>query len=318
MLTKLTIRNFRRWKEAEIELGNPVVFVGPNDSGKTSALQALALWDLGLRRWMERRGRSVAKRRSGVTVNRRDLAALPAPSARQLWLDLDVRRTFRDAANRQHTENIRIDVIVDGENSGSGQSVQLGSKETLAKQGTGVVFPLEPGSGDRIAAQAAGPSEWSCGLEFDFANPESFYCRPLRLTPSGGERMPVPDIALRSPVVLLSPMSGLIANETRLELGAVNVRLGEGRTAEVLRNLCYQVFEQHGDERWGALAERLAQLFGVRLDEPRLIAERGEIEMTYRTMAGSRLDLTASGRGMQQTLLLLAVYRSEPRQRHSS
>lgn len=48
MLTKLTIRNFKRFGEVEIELGSPVVFVGPNNSGKTSALQALALWDIGL------------------------------------------------------------------------------------------------------------------------------------------------------------------------------------------------------------------------------------------------------------------------------
>ena len=50
MLTKLTIRKFKRFEDVEIELGNPVVFIGPNNSGKTSAIQALALWDIGLRR----------------------------------------------------------------------------------------------------------------------------------------------------------------------------------------------------------------------------------------------------------------------------
>ncbi len=53
MLTKLTVRNFRRFGEVEIDLGNPVVFIGPNNSGKTSAMQALALWDSGLKRWNE-------------------------------------------------------------------------------------------------------------------------------------------------------------------------------------------------------------------------------------------------------------------------
>ena len=43
MLTKLIIRKFKRFGQIEIELGNPVVFIGPNNSGKTSALQALAL-----------------------------------------------------------------------------------------------------------------------------------------------------------------------------------------------------------------------------------------------------------------------------------
>jgi predicted ATPase len=64
VLTKLTIRNFKRFAAAEIELGNPVVFIGPNNSGKTTALQAIALWEVGLRR---------------STINRKDLVAVPAP-----------------------------------------------------------------------------------------------------------------------------------------------------------------------------------------------------------------------------------------------
>lgn len=109
-------------------------------------------------------------------------------------------------------------------------------------------------------------------------------------------------------------MSGLASNETRLEPGAINVRLGEGRTAEVLRNLCFRVTElPDGADRWEALAKRIEDLFGARLDRPRLIPERGEIELTYVNQAGSRLDLTASGRGMQQTLLLLSFISLHPK-----
>ena len=86
MLTKLTIRNFKRFGEVEVELGNPVVFIGPNNSGKTSAMQALALWDIGVKRWNEKRaGKSAPEKRPGVTVNRRDLFAIPHPSAILLW-----------------------------------------------------------------------------------------------------------------------------------------------------------------------------------------------------------------------------------------
>ena len=74
MLTKLTIRNFKRFGEVEIELGSPVVFIGPNNSGKTSAMQALALWDIGLKRWNEKRSgkKSTPEKRPGVTVNRQN------------------------------------------------------------------------------------------------------------------------------------------------------------------------------------------------------------------------------------------------------
>ncbi len=273
MLTKLTVRNFKGLDEAEIDLGNPVVFIGPNDSGKTSALQALALWDLGLRRWTEKRGPLSPEKRPGVVINRRDLTAVPVPSARQLWREMQVRRTYRDA-DGQRTENIRFDVTVEG---------------------------------------VTDSTVWTCGLEFDFATQESFHCRPLRTTPDGGSRMSVPEEALRSKVVLLSPLSGLAANETKLESGAINVRLGEGRTAEVLRNICFQVLDlPDGEERWKTLTKRMNGLFGVRLDRPQLVVERGEIELAYHNLVGTQLDLSASGRGMQQTLLLLSFIALNP------
>ncbi len=272
MLTKLTVRNFKQFEEVEIELGNPVVFIGPNDSGKTSALQVLTLWDLGLRRWSEKRGGSAPEERPGVAINRRNLTGIPAPTARQLWRDLHVREVYRDEEGKsQRTENVRIDVVVDGVSNG-------------------------------VA--------WSCGFEFDYANEESFYCRPLR-TKNG--RMPVPEQARDVRVALLGPMSGLAANETKLEPGAINVRIGEGRTAEVLRNLCYQVIDgQDGKARWENLRHRVHELFGADLDPPRVVPERGEIDMTFRNRHDVRLDLSSAGRGMQQTLLLLSFLALNP------
>ncbi|WP_029007314.1 AAA family ATPase [Azospirillum halopraeferens] len=48
MLTELTIRNFKTLEDVTIELGDRVILIGPNNSGKTTALQALALWDIGV------------------------------------------------------------------------------------------------------------------------------------------------------------------------------------------------------------------------------------------------------------------------------
>lgn len=269
MLTRLAIRNFKRFESAEIELGNPVVLIGPNNSGKTTALQALALWDIGLRRWNEKRaGKATPEKRPGVTINRRDLIAVPVPHANLLWRDLHVRDVQR-ANGAQETKNVRIDVIVDGVTNGRA---------------------------------------WTCGLEFDYANEESFYCRPLRRSEAKNpERMPVPDECANVRVAFLPPMSGLAATETRLDPGAVNVRLGEGRTAEVLRNLCFQiVIGEQGLDSWRGVCRRIEALFGITLDEPRYIAERGEVTMAYHDAGGARLDISSSGRGLQQTLLLLA------------
>ena len=272
MLTKLTIRNFKRFGEVDIELGSPVVFIGPNNSGKTSAMQALALWDIGLKRWNEKRsGKSTPEKRPGVTVSRRDLVAIPIPDANLLWRDLHV-RDVQKIDGKPRTSNIRIDIVVEG---------------------------------------MSNDQSWVCGLEFDYANEESFYCRPLRQSDGKmPERMSVPEEAGSARIAFLPPMSGLAATETRLDAGAVDVRIGEGRTAEVLRNLCFQVhLEQR--EQWERLANQIESLFGTIVDPPRYVFERGEIVMSYRER-GTRLDLSSAGRGLQQTLLLLAYMYANP------
>ena len=42
-LTTLTVRDFKRFGEVEVELENPVAFIGPNNSGKISAMRAPVL-----------------------------------------------------------------------------------------------------------------------------------------------------------------------------------------------------------------------------------------------------------------------------------
>jgi recombinational DNA repair ATPase RecF len=68
MLTKLKLVNFKRFGEVEVDLGKSVVLIGPNNSGKTTVLQALALWDVGIRLWTAKRGgKSSPEKRPGVT-----------------------------------------------------------------------------------------------------------------------------------------------------------------------------------------------------------------------------------------------------------
>lgn len=266
MLTKLICRNFKRFGEVDVELGNPVVFIGPNNSGKTTALQALTLWEIGLKRWTEnRKGNSNSEKQTGVVINRLHLTSVPVPHARLLWRNLQV---------RQAQKNTRIDIIVEGVTNGK---------------------------------------VWKCGLEFDYANQESFYCRPLRTSDDNGsvtQQMEIPEEAGNISVVYLPPMSGLASNEIRLEEGTIGVRIGEGRTAEVLRNLCYQVSQDN--EKWDKLCVQIKALFGVELDRPNYIAERGEITMNYRDESGIILDLSSSGRGLQQILLLLTYMAVHP------
>jgi ABC-type multidrug transport system ATPase subunit len=277
MLTHLTIRNFKRFSDASIELGNSVVLIGPNNSGKTTALQALALWEIGMRRWGEKRkgGKSPAEKRPGVTINRRDLVSLPVPAANLLWRNLHVRDVERVAAaagksDRVIVQNVRVSVIVDGITDGV---------------------------------------PWSCGLEFDYANEESFYCRPLAM--SDGNRMPVPEQAGNIRVSFLPPMSGLADREFIKQSGEIALLVGQGQTAQVIRNLCYAI-SSNDISKWNELSDHVQNLFGVQLLPPEYVAERSELTMFYKDERGIKLDLSSSGRGLQQTLLLLSYLYTNP------
>ena len=270
MLTRLVIRNFKTFADVDIELGDRVVFVGPNNSGKTSALQALALWNAGVRRWVEKRGAAeVSKERSGVTINRRDLIALPIPSSNLLWRNLHVREGVK-IGDKAGTRNILIDIEVEGMARG------------------------EP---------------WKTCMEFDYANEESFYCRSK--VGDDGVRAAVPSAAAGVKLAFLPPMSGLASNETVLTEGAIAVRIGEGRTAEVLRNLCWQAFQIGDKSPWATIKGHMHDLFGIALADPVHVPERGELTMEFRS-GGIDLDLSASGRGQQQMLLLLAHMAANP------
>ena len=262
MLTRIKIRHFKLFEEVELDLGQHVVLAGPNNSGKTSLLQAIALWEIGLKNWLANRYREIrtTKRPDRVAINRKNLTALPVPSSNQLWHQLQMRSIEKTKANKVKTNRLLIEITVYG----------LG---------------------------------WSCGFEFHYANSESIYCRPLRTEEQ--KTLTIPEQASKAKITYLPPMSGLIANELRLDPGAIDVRLGEGRTAEILRNLCYQLASLDGGQ-WEHYCNQIDSLFGVRLIEPVYIGERGEIAMAYKNNDGVLLDLSASGRGQQQTMLLIA------------
>ena len=271
MLTKITIRNFKLFEEVVIPLGNGFVFIGPNNGGKTTALQALALWQAGLRKWMDKYFRreqdGIPTQRPGVTVNRLDLIPLPVAELDLIWRN----RKVREGSNR----NIRIEIIVAGISQGN---------------------------------------RWECGLEFDYANPEALYCRPLRIgSGNNPERMEVPREVFNTRVTFLPPMSGLATEEALIQEGRINVLVGQGQTAEVLRNLCYRVYSKDDKTDWHSLVGHIRTLFGVTLNEPHSLIPRGTVTMDYVDQNGKTiLDLPSSGRGMQQVILLLAHLYDNP------
>jgi predicted ATPase len=86
MITKVTVEYFKLFERQEFELSDPIILAGPNNSGKTTLLQAIAVWQFGLQRWVaERDASSKAKKRTGVPVTRKDFTAIPLRDMKLLW-----------------------------------------------------------------------------------------------------------------------------------------------------------------------------------------------------------------------------------------
>ncbi len=92
----------------------------------------------------------------------------------------------------------------------------------------------------------------------------------------------------------------------------MDVLLGQGRTADVLRNLCLAVARTSADD-WKRVVQLMQRLFDIQLGQPEETT-RGSITLNYRQPGVKEpLDISSAGRGMLQMLLVFAYLYSHKR-----
>lgn len=255
-LHRLEIENFKRFGARQrIELDHPAVLIGPNNCGKTSAIQALALWAQALQTWRDARGaQSTARERTATAINRLSIVAVPVQRTRFFWHNTQVRKGHRD-----------IELTI-----------------TVGVEFAGQVTALP--------------------MRFRNQGDELVYCTPDESVRANGDLIAH---AASLKVELLYPMSGLDTEEAVLQPGRVDVLLGQGRTADVLRNLCLAVARSSRPD-WDRICKLMERLFDVALELPQETA-RGSIALAYRQPGVKEaLDISSAGRGMLQMLLVFA------------
>ena len=85
MIRTVRIRGFKRFDEVEFRLPGHVVLAGPNNTGKTTVLQAIASWSLALRRWRELNNFQLRRGYARAPVARQAFSAVPLRSFDLLW-----------------------------------------------------------------------------------------------------------------------------------------------------------------------------------------------------------------------------------------
>ena len=89
MISRLTLRNFKSVGEQIYDFTQFDLLVGRNNSGKSTVLQALAIWQFCVDEF-HRSKRSGSK---GIQVILPNFTALPVPEFNLLWKDRDIRRS---------------------------------------------------------------------------------------------------------------------------------------------------------------------------------------------------------------------------------
>ncbi len=259
----LEIENFKHFGEKQrIDLDHPSVLIGPNNCGKTTVIQAIALWSQAVKTWFDFKGKSPPTKRTATSLNRLSIVSVPVSNTRYFWHDTVVRNGRTNIAFE-----ITAGILYENE-----------------------ILPL--------------------GMRFAYREQDLLYCVPTedvldRISDRASNYRGFVEAAAKIDVRLLYPMSGLETEEPILQQGRIDVLLGQGQTAQILRNLCFIALHSDPDN-WEKIADRIERLFQVRLEEPRGNS-RGCIDLFYH-QPGIKypLDIALAGRGLQQMLLILA------------
>lgn len=165
-----------------------------------------------------------------------------------------------------------------------------------------------------VVEGAAGEVPWTCGLEFQYANPELVYVRPRNaknLDQDAIRGFP-PEPATSLEIVHVPPLSGIERDEPRRDRGMQDLLVGQGRPGEILRNLLWEI-AQDRKENWQALAGHIRDLFRIDVLEPSYSPAQPYIVCEYREPGHERpLDLSNAGSGTLQVLLLLGFLYARP------
>jgi energy-coupling factor transporter ATP-binding protein EcfA2 len=206
MIKEVTIRNFKRFRN-ETFVFRPdgvTLLAGGNNSGKSTILQALAVWEFCRSLISATKGRSALNagvRRDPVGVNAEEFSPIALPSLVHLWTNLNSREGYL-IGERDPAYTLRIGVKWD------------------------VPAPVVAGQPPGAVAE----HELQIGMTLTH---ERVYVKPTRSTL--GNDTPIPHLAY------LPPFAGIQTREERMSPAAQKRLIGRGVAGATLRNVLHDL-----------------------------------------------------------------------------
>lgn len=275
MITELTIRNFKSISNQVYKFSDFDLLVGRNNSGKSSILQALAIWQYCVDEFhrMKRTGKS------GVQIVLPNFTALPLPEFNLLWTD-KVDRKYPKETKKQEYILIEINLKYlkfDGTFGEFGVSLRYQTPQSI------YAIPI---------------NGWSEFKKLDATNelPRVVYVPPF----SGLDPF---EKWLDDAVVRQNVGKGQPGSVLRNLLFRVIDRYENDKEGKLIR------LKPDKIENWKTIQTKIKDWFGVNLLPPRY--EKGisiNIESKYENEKRKEFDIISGGSGFHQALTLLAFY----------
>ncbi len=267
MIQTVSLKYFKKFQEQTFDLDDRIVLAGPNNSGKSTLLQAISVWRLVLSHWQKERvgNGSRSDARTGVPISRKAFTSIPLGEMNLLWTNRKTAFSRDEAKGKKPGHPKGIEIRVDGT--------------------------------DRRGKR------WSVAAWLRFSSKEQIYAKVIG---GDGEPLTeFPFFLEEFRVVHVPPFSGIGAEETRYDAGYRNLLIGQGKPGDILRNLLLKI-HQENPEGWTALVDHVRELFGCTLLEPRYGAHDPFIRVEYRESGGNGkpFDLASAGSGFHQVLTL--------------
>lgn len=278
MITRLTLRNFKNVGEQTYDFTRFDLLVGRNNSGKSTVLQALAIWQYCVDEF-HRSNRHGAK---GIQVVLPNFTALPVPEFNLLWKDrTDRRYPVIDGTKRQEFILIQIKVewqIAPEQTEVFGVELRYHSPQTIYAIPEGGWTKFRKLEIDNVLPKIAYVPPFS-GLE---PTEKWLDVAPIRQQAGKGQ----PGSVLRNLLLRVCPATDKIKVTERIDGDA------KGK---------YQL-----PAEWNELAKVIKQWFSVTILEPEYDSQKDVfITVDYR-QNDKKFDIIAGGSGFHQILTLLA------------
>jgi Fe-S cluster assembly ATPase SufC len=269
MITKVTLKNFKNVGEQSYQFDRFDLLVGPNNSGKSTILQALAIWQFCVDEFR----RSKRTGLTGTQVVLPNFTALPVPEFNLLWKDrVDRQYPVRDGKKKQ--EYILISISVEWKRADNtlgafGIELRYHSPQTL------YAIPMEG---------------WNKFREFN-------------------ETGDLPRIAYVPPFSGLEPTEKWMdVSPIRQQIGKGQPGGVLRNLLLQVSNIAHRKKGDSPPEDWKELSGIIERWFSVKIHEPEYnSATDVNITVEYQ-QNGKRYDIISGGSGFHQTLTLLAFF----------